>query len=334
MKLEAKITFLKTAEKRGDEWSQKVIERIQHEPDLVAADAWYHSFCHKKLYQSIKCGAKRGRRPASSIDEAMEAIFTYIETKFEECQFSLDELMNQIPQSLQPPDSRTVKARIIHKYGDDVLISENKKKKTVLCFKNVGHKILTDHWYSNRNLDPQKERLRIVKTACDIIVEDIRSQMYDVTQYPPSDNFLSDAETVIPESVKLLFETIVLKHKRGSVEKLKKKCVAFSHALISAVRPRSFLSSIMTGISAYLYRKFGSKHLLQVLSAFGFAGSYEDASLLELSTIMRPQNTKQRDDAFCQFIFDNADFNVNTLDGTGTCNGGYNVCYSSRRLVS
>jgi len=45
--------------------------------------------------------------------------------------------------------------------------------------------------------------------------------------------------------------------------------MAISHAIMSAVRPRSFVSPLQLGLSVYLHRQFGSKRLLEVLACLG-----------------------------------------------------------------
>lgn len=165
----------------------------------------------------------------------------------------------------------------------------------------------------------QQERLRVVKAAAEIIVEDIRSQVYDNSQYPPSDDFFNNVDTVIPESVQLFYETVVLKNKRGQLATWKKKCISFSHALINAVRPRSFISSLLSGVGTYLYRKYGSKHLVNLCAALGFSCSYSAAVQLETSAILREEATPPIEKrGILQFVYDNADVNVNTLDREGT----------------
>ncbi|KAG8194132.1 hypothetical protein JTE90_000970 [Oedothorax gibbosus] len=96
---------------------------------------------------------------------------------------------------------------------------------------------------------------------------------------------------------------------------MEEKCVALSHSVISAVRPRSFVSSLLTGVGTY--EKFGSRLLVNVLSSLGFSSSYDEVSRFELTAVLHPGASLKKK-AFCQFIFDNADFNVNTLNGEGT----------------
>lgn len=49
----------------------------------------------------------------------------------------------------------------------------------------------------------------------------------------------------------------------------------------------------------------------------GFSASYNDAQLLEAAATMQPE-AEMLPEAFCQFICDNADFNVSTIDGLNT----------------
>ncbi|KAG5876590.1 hypothetical protein JTB14_015995 [Gonioctena quinquepunctata] len=58
------------------------------------------------------------------------------------------------------PDQKTVKARLVEKYEDDILFTFQKNKKTVVCFKNIGEKILNDAFYQQKCKSEKEERLR------------------------------------------------------------------------------------------------------------------------------------------------------------------------------
>lgn len=66
----------------------------------------------------------------------------------------------------------------------------------------------------------------------------------------------------------------------------------------------------------YVHRKFGSKLLIDVMSKLGLCHSYDEVLLYETSSlaVCVPEDR----DSFHQFVFDNADFNVNTIDGLNT----------------
>ncbi|GBL91782.1 hypothetical protein AVEN_71416-1 [Araneus ventricosus] len=76
------------------DWGEKIITRMKDQ-DLTAKDARYHPFCQRKVDRlPFETGAKKGYRPARNVDEAMEYIYSYLEEKSEECQFSMEELLN------------------------------------------------------------------------------------------------------------------------------------------------------------------------------------------------------------------------------------------------
>lgn len=64
---------------------------------------------------------------------------------------------------------KTVKTKLIEKYGDSIVIASNSNKKMIICFKGISNEILTNAWYTNKKVNKEEERLRIVKTAATII---------------------------------------------------------------------------------------------------------------------------------------------------------------------
>lgn len=332
--LTVRNNVVQLAEKRNDEYGRAILQRVGPVPDLIAADGQYHLFCMKKLYCRPQAEEKKVRGPfGEEIEEAMQNIFHFLDDNDEECQFSLEELMNKIEGDYRP-DIKTVKDRLLKKYGSDILISTSANKKPVVCFKNTGYQILTDSWYQHKSLSEKEERRRIVETAAAIIVEDIRSQVHDTTQYPPPDCFLEENENLIPDTLRAFTETVVLSKKHGDIDKWKKKSVALAHTIISAVRPKSFLSPMQVGLAAFLYKKYGSRKLIDVLSSLGFCSSYTEAVRLEVSAILS-QPLEVNGQSFAQLVYDNADFNVQTLDGYNTFHmmGGI-VCITPKSAVA
>lgn len=166
------------------------------------------------------------------------------------------------------------------------------------------------------------ERMRVVKAAAEIIREDIRSKVYSLDKYPSPDMFLSSVNEDIPDSLQLMLDTITspVKIRKEDGErkgKTRKKLQAIAHSLISATRPRSFTSPILLGVGTMLYRKYGSRHLVDVLSAMGFSSSYSEVRKFETSALQQPLQILTKN-SFTQFIFDNADINMDTIDGHDT----------------
>ncbi|KAE9523143.1 hypothetical protein AGLY_016457 [Aphis glycines] len=72
-------------------------------------------------------------------------------------------------------------------------------KKSVVCFKNTGFKVLTNAWYDSKKANEEEERLRIVEAAATIIREDIRSFIYETDSFPPPNKFMNNVKQDIPK---------------------------------------------------------------------------------------------------------------------------------------
>ena len=90
-----------------------------------------------------------------------------------------------------------------------------------------------------------------------------------------------------------------------------------AHAMISGTRPQSFTSSIQLGLGAFLFKKYGSKELIDLLAALGFCSSYQEVKRFEAACLQQSPD-RVMNDAFIQMAFDNADVNVDTIDGLNT----------------
>lgn len=227
--LEVQKNVIRLAKQCNDDYSKAIIQRLEPIPDLIAADGQYHSLCMKHLNVRVPIQGeitKHRGRPKDEVDTCMQFVFSYLENSDEECQFTSDELMNVI-QSDNPPHWKTVKFRLLERYGSDIFITSNKSH--VVCFKNTGFKIITDAWYEQRLSCEKDERRRIVETAAAIIVEDIRSTVYNVVEYPPTDNLFKGIEALIPETLKVFIDTVVLNKKRGDIDKFSKKSTYFDY---------------------------------------------------------------------------------------------------------
>ena len=86
---------------------------------------------------------------------------------------------------------------------------------------------MTDAWYIEKRSSEKEERLRLVETAADVILEEIRSVPYAMDDYPPPDFFLDENESLFAKLLKIFLERLTLNKKRGNTNKWEKK--GFSH---------------------------------------------------------------------------------------------------------
>lgn len=89
---------------------------------------------------------------------------------------------------------------------------------------------------------------------------------------------------------------------------------------MAAIRPRSFISGLQLGLSVFFHRRFGSKRLIQIFSSFGLCATYNVTIMYEAAAVFKrqPHILPPENGAFVQYVADNADLNVYTIDGHNT----------------
>ena len=84
------------------------------------------------------------------------------------------------------------------------------------------------------------------------------------------------------------------------------------------MRPQSFVSPLHIGLSVHLHRKFRLRGLIDVLNALDFCAPYREALKYEASVTVNAPTVIGKQHSYIQFIYDNVDHNVATLDGHNT----------------
>lgn len=314
--LQFKDSILEIARTRNDTTTKDVLARLEFEYDLVAAEAKYHHDCYTS-FMKPSSGLKIGRPKDEATNRAMEEIFTYMESS-DDCQFTLNELKS-ICKS-ETLDNRTIKLRLKLKYGNKLIITEKSGASTFICLVDNHHDILNQAWYEKKKVNKKEERFRVLEAAADIIREDIQTAVFDNSNYPPPGRMFEDLNNEIPESLTYFVERVILKNKRSSLDHLKLVCTNICHSLMTAVRPRSFKSKLQLGLAVFFHRKFGSKRLIQIFSSFGLCASYNETIMYEAAAVFHrpPHVLSPESGTLIQYVADNADINVNTLDGNNT----------------
>ena len=163
----------------------------------------------------------------------------------------------------------------------------------------------------------EEEKNVIIQTAASYIRDSIRAKPYLLSSYPRmSDLTQKSANDQIPDELKLLLDGII-KSKTAREFTERRKC-AIAHSIISACRPRSFVSILLMSLSTYIHRKHGSRELIDLLSSLGFAESYQEVQRLINNILCNKSSTDDIPDlnAFVQYLFDNADFNPSNETGS------------------
>lgn len=217
---------------------------------------------------------------------------------------------------------------MVKNIGDHVFFARvGGSRKDVLCFQIMASYIVSDEWYKERNNDSKKESERVMIAAAKLVREEIRARNYNKDVYPGINEIKSSEECgdFLTPSLRVFLETLI---------KDELKCDVIGQAITQAARPNSVISPLLFGLGIELDHVFGSKWLTEELSSFGLSITYNEVQLFKQSILQQQTLQSLSPPPFPtlgQYIADNADSNIRTLDGTGTFHGMGIIAWYQRR---
>lgn len=289
----------------------------------------YHAKCLTTFYK-YSASNIQGRPISENMNNFLCFIINYILENSDECQFSMKMLHEKYVSKNGPYEFPRLERieNLLKQHFDDEIVIYRSNNDIFICFKQTLGQCIDESWYTNRKTNDREEKLRIIELAAHIILQDIRSIKFDLNTYNSPTDFLSNVATEIPETLKLFLDILIKTHKHvpnnESWAKWDNKIITMSHMLMTAVRPRSFSSSILLGLSCMMHTKFSAKGLIDCLYNIGLCASYSETIRFETSIVNDPDNFNFISDTYLQFVYDNADHNTATIDGKNTfhCMGG------------
>ena len=128
----------------------------------------------------------------------------------------------------------------------------------------------------------------------------------------------TEAETnanLLPQTLKLLLEGIL-------ASKDDVKVSSSRQAIIQAARPRVTLAPLQAGLAVQLHHPFASRFLIDTPHRVDFCSSYQEAQLFNQNAALdQGTNIPDYNGEFVQYVADNVDQNVRTLDSNDTFHG-------------
>ena len=125
-----------------------------------------------------------------------------------------------------------------------MMICKAKGKETLYTFLDVCDRILGENYVASG-----LSKDSIVDMAATIIADEIKCKIYDTNVYPTLKDFSNDS--LIPPSLSRLLNHMI-KSKSSSAKSVERRRTSIAHSIISAVRPRSFISPLLLAISVYI----------------------------------------------------------------------------------
>ena len=346
-------TIKNTCRERNDMWAQNVLTRVESVHDLPAADAIYHKQCSvnfrtgRNIPQGRDTPTSRRDTPTSGRDtptsgrdtptgvkrragrpihEATEQAFldtmNYLQEKEDE-QLTIQDLVLQMEKLCgeHAYSAFHMKNRIKDYFGDEIIIAEVNGRHNVISLRQTASSILLEFHERESSQDQDSEKRNIIKTAASLIRADIKSMQCNKETYPLSSNIesLEDNSDFVPASLKHLLSGI-MREKDTS-----QKVSSIGQCIMQATRPRSIIAPLQIGLAVQMHHHFASKFLNDTLNHLGFASSYSEVQRYEAcaaaSAVRVADNVSLGKDEFMQYVADNVDHNVRTLDGHGTFHG-------------
>ncbi|KAE8742582.1 hypothetical protein FOCC_FOCC011876 [Frankliniella occidentalis] len=318
---------------QDDTWGAAVQSRIsQTILDFPAAEVRYHQDCSlnfRKGRSAPPGGQAKGRRKENQDCKKVvhfNNLCNYIDGR-DECQYTMTELYEKMTElagdaavTAREVYSKKHMSRLFKEhYGCSVFISGGSGDHNIVNFTGFANKLLQENWYKNRNAQEGEEKLRVVKLAANILLEDMRKTVCDTTTYPTVQEMVSSP---LPPTLTCLLEKIVTT-KSEDQEKVKKKRIFLGQALMFASRPKSYLPPALLALSTDLHRRFGSRELTDEMKAAGFGVGYKEVrrfvfNLTEAASNETPATENDAEPPHVQYVWDNVDWNKHDVTGRGS----------------
>ena len=308
--------------------------RLNNVNDLFAADTVYHQVCSVNFRtnnaiprQFITCEedpqAKRGRPRDSAQIDAFLKVATYLQENDDE-QTTINDLIEKMKEYLDdtaygPYGFTYMKDQLKQHVGDKIIITEISGKTNVVTLRSTASTILHDFYSQNREEDSSADKLRLIAAAAELLKNDIKSVSHTKDYYESCSELSSVEEAIsfLPDSLVLMLKTM-FPSKDGQV-----KVASLGQAVMQATRPRTILAPLQVGLGVQLHHDFASKFLIDSLCKHRFCCSYS-----EVTKFVRNAAVNQGTDIpgftpghFGQYVADNVDHNVRTIDGMDTFHG-------------
>lgn len=330
-------TVLEQCCKRNDRWSRDVKANVEFMQDLVAQDAEYHNVCFSNFCKGLKIPkmfapeepdskkARLGRPPDQQRLKAFQHVVDYLERTVEKTDTDqivvtmtkLVEMMEkELTQEVTAYIPQYMKIQLKDYFGDEIIIAEKKGAADIITLKKTASSILRNFYKQPKSTDPGTEKLRLLKAAANLLLNDIKSLSCSKDTYPEIEEEEKQL-SFLPDTLNT-FLMHLFKRKDANL-----KLAAIGQAIIQIIRPNKVLPPLQIGLGVQMHKVFGSRFLVDTLNRLGFCSSYMEVRKFEMNAAAQqgldlPSATKNRT---IQFVADNVDHNLVTMDGHNTFHG-------------
>ena len=267
--------------------------------------------------------AKTGRPKEEVKLTAFLKVVEFLEENDEE-QTTVVDLVTKMQQYLLDTDHEAysvvyMKKKIQGHFGERIVITELNGKHDVVTFCSTVSAILYEFHKQPKDNTPEQEKMGIIKTAASLIKNDVKLKKIasDVYPTPAEMSSTTAALAFLPDSLQVLLRNMFVG------KKVDVKLASIGQAIMHAIRPRVLLAPLQLGLGIQMHHQFSSCFLIDTLHAQCCSCSYQEVKKYERSAAVSLGNELPGyEPGECiQYIADNVDHNIDTLDGSGTFYG-------------
>ena len=177
----------------------------------------------------------------------------------------------------------------------------------------------------------------LIETAAKLIKNDTKVIETSNTAYPTCEEIASEDACIdfLPETLRVLLEQLIVgkpyNYSRYSLSLItfsflgsaaKIKIASVGQAIVQAVHPHVLLAPLQIGLAVPLHHHYASRFLVDSLHHLGFCCSYQQVQEFERSAAFsHGTDIPNFSDQSVQYVADNMDHNIQTLDGNDTFHG-------------
>lgn len=205
------------------------------------------------------------------------------------------------------------KSKLKDHYKESIFFSEQTGKSDIVCFNDTASSVISDNWYKERKQNVEEEKRRIIEAAANLIRCEVRSTRYSTDKYP-SKSEIENCGGFLPPSLQYFMQLLVT---------CDTKQESIGQCILKAMKPQSAIPPLQLGLAVEVASAIGSKWLNNELSRLGFAVTYNEVIRFKQSILFDKKEDSDISPAsdFTQWVSDNVDHNIATLDGKGTFHG-------------
>eukprot|EP00794_Sanderia_malayensis_P001614 gene1614-1785_t len=210
-----------------------------------------------------------------------------------------------------------MKAKLKQHFSNQILVTEINEKSNVVTLRSTAEALLQD-FHDCQKKDPEMEKMHIIRTAAKFIKNDIKLVETSNEYYPPTDEIKNPQKCLsfLPESLKAFLGEIV------TGKDVQLKLASIGQGIMQTSQPRVLLALLQVGLGVQLHHHFASRFLIDSLHHHGFCCSYQEVQRFEKNAAVNTgTNLENLTSETVQYVADNVDHNIRTLDGNDTFHG-------------